>query len=310
MKIDLNKGAYLQIGGELGKFNSIPIDTLIKLAQDFQKLILTIAKYDLSTEEAIDLNNFRIELTGFKEGSAIPVFAYSRRGENQVGLRWQDQRNQVNEKLDKLIEISSNETYPELKVVYPEPVKRNPIVENLYEFVNDFGTAPVFFIDYKEKGRKITPLYKINRFKTAAKNQLIAEIKEEKDLSAETDEGYAKIKITKKRGRETHKIMHLYTKENISLDFSPELIVTEQRIYHLNYPLRCLLEQEDNYFVIQSEMLGLIGTGNTEDEAEKSFSDEFDFIFQRYNSLKESELTNNVKMIKTILNHYVNHVEE
>jgi len=39
MKIDLQNGAYLQIGGELGKYNSLPIDVLVKVAQHLQELI-------------------------------------------------------------------------------------------------------------------------------------------------------------------------------------------------------------------------------------------------------------------------------
>jgi hypothetical protein len=47
VKIDLNSGAFIEIGGELGKYNSLPIDVLIKLAQDLQELVYTLAKYDL-----------------------------------------------------------------------------------------------------------------------------------------------------------------------------------------------------------------------------------------------------------------------
>jgi hypothetical protein len=36
VKIDLNSGAFIEIGGELGKYNSLPIDTLIKIAQYLQ----------------------------------------------------------------------------------------------------------------------------------------------------------------------------------------------------------------------------------------------------------------------------------
>ena len=104
--------------------------------------------------------------------------------------------------------------------------------------------------------------------------------------------------------------MSYYTKRDISLDFAPDIIITNKRKYYLNYPLRCLFEKEDNYYVIQSEMLGIIGTGDTEDEAEKAFYEEFDFIYQRYYSLEENQLTNNVRMIKTILNQLVKKVEE
>jgi hypothetical protein len=43
VKIDLNNGAFIEIGGELGEYNSLPIDVLVKIAQDLQELILTLA---------------------------------------------------------------------------------------------------------------------------------------------------------------------------------------------------------------------------------------------------------------------------
>ena len=131
MKIDLNNGAFIEIGGELGQYNSLPIDTLIKIAQDLQELVFTLAKYDLPTNEAVDLNNFKIELVGFMKGSAVPKFAYTQRAENKTGLFWQVHRNTVNEKFEKLVELSNNGDYGKIIELYPEPVKRNPIVENL-----------------------------------------------------------------------------------------------------------------------------------------------------------------------------------
>ena len=67
MKLDLNSGAFIQIGGELGKYNSLPIDILIKIAQDLQELVMTIAKYDLPSSDAINLDNFKIELVDFRK---------------------------------------------------------------------------------------------------------------------------------------------------------------------------------------------------------------------------------------------------
>ncbi len=70
-----------------------------------------------------------------------------------------------------------------------------------------------------------------------------------------------------------------------SLEYAPQVIVIGNTKYILKYPLRCLFEKEDDYYIIQSEMLGVIGTGLTEDDAEKSFNEEFDFVYKRFNAL-------------------------
>jgi hypothetical protein len=310
MKIDLNSGAFIEIGGELGKYNSLPIDVLVKLAQDLQELVFTLAKYDLPTNESIDLNNFKIELVGFTKGSAVPKFAYSPRSENKTGINWQVHRNTVNDKLEKLVEVSDEGDYGRIIELYPEPVKRNPIVENLYAFVNSFGTAPVSFVEYDEVNEKITPIYKINRFKPAVKKELISEIKDVAEAVSETDEAVGKIKISKRDGKITRKIIDIYSGKKFSLEYAPDVIVTETKNYILKYPLRCLFEKEDDYYVIQSEMLGIIGTGLTEDDAEKSFTEEFDFIYNRLKTLDDDSLTNHNRLIKNILIQIIDRIEE
>jgi len=310
VKIDLNIGAFIEIGGELGKYNSLPIDVLVKLAQDLQELVFTLAKYDLPTNESIDLNNFKIELVGFTRGSAVPKFAYSPRTENKTGINWQVHRNTVNDKLEKLIAVSDTGDYGKIIELYPEPIKRNPIVENLYSFVNSFGTAPVSFVEYDEVNEKITPIYKINRFKPAVKKELISEIKDIAEAVSETDEAVGKIKISKRDGKITRKIIDIYSGKRFSLEYAPDVIVTETKNYILKYPLRCLFEKEDDYFVIQSEMLGIIGTGLTEDEAEKSFTEEFDFIYNRLKTLDDNSLTNHNRLIKNILTQIIDRIEE
>lgn len=309
MKVDLNKGAYIQIGGELGKYNSLPIDILVKIALDLQELVLTIARIDLPLNESVNLDNFRIELIDFAKGSAVPMFAYTPRIEYKVGQNWQEHRNKVSDKFDRLVEISNSGDYKKIKELYPEPVKRNPIVENLYSFVNDFGTAPVSFVEIDPTSKEIRPIYKMTKFKSALKNELITELKNIENLQSETDEAVGQIRITKKQGKIVRRIEAYFPKSRFSLEYAPLMIITDSNKYFLRYPLRCLFEKEDGYYVIQSEMLGIIGTGVTEDEAEHSFAEEFDFVYKRFNSLDYESLTNHNRLIKDIINQIVEKVE-
>jgi hypothetical protein len=310
VKIDLNNGTYIQIGGELGKYNSLPIDLLVKIAQDLQNLVFTLAKCDLSSTEAVDMNNFKIELTDFKKGSAVPRFAFTPRAENKTGHFWQEQRNTVNASFEKLVEISNSGDYGKIIKMYPEPIKRNPIVNDLYAFVNDFGKAPVSFVEYDEVHDKITPIYKINLFKTALKNELTSKVVEPDKAESESDVAVGNIRITIKGGKTRKKIINTYTGKRFSIEYAPVVIISSSNKYYLKYPLRCLFEKEENYFVIRSEMLGIIGTGLTEDEAEDSFAEEFDYLFNRLHSLDSDSLTNHNILIKTILTQYIENVEK
>lgn len=87
------------------------------------------------------------------------------------------------------------------------------------------------------------------------------------------------------------------------------VIIAENTKYFLKYPLRCLFEKEDNYYIIQSEMLGIIGTGLTDNDAENSFAEEFDYLYKRLQSLNADSLTNHNQIIKNILTHCIEKVE-
>ena len=56
-------------------------------------------------------------------------------------------------------------------------------------------------------------------------------------------------------------------------------------------------------------MLDIIGTGETEDEAEISFAQEFDYIYNRFNELDDSQLTERIKNIKLFANYLVKSIE-
>jgi len=310
VKIDLNTGTFIQIGGELGKYNSLPIDTLIRIAQDFQDLVITLAKYDLPSDEPIDLHNFTLELVGFSKGSAVPKFAFSPRSENMTGFHCQEHRIIVNEKLEKLVEISNSGDYSKIIELYPEPFKRNPIVEDLYSFVNSFGDAPVNFVDFNKDSNEVVPILKINRFKPNVKNKLITEIKEVTESSKELKDAVGKIRITTSKGKIHRRIIDTYSGNKYSLEFAPDVIVVADKRYELKYPLRCYFAKEEDYYIIQSEMLGIIGTGKNEDDAEKSFSEEFDYMYQKLHSLKDTKLTKHNVLIKSIISQIVEKIAE
>ena len=176
--------------------------------------------------------------------------------------------------------------------------------------VNDFDTAPVNFVDYNKETLEIIPLFKIHRFGSSVKKSLITPIIETSVSNIETDVAVGRIKITTKGDIIKKKIINSYSKKNYALEYAPDLIVFEITSYQLKYPLRCLFEMEDDYFVIQSEILDIIGTGLTEDEAEISFAEEFNFLFDKLNSLDNSQLTEHNQLIKLNLNNLIEKVEK
>ncbi len=307
MKIDLNKGISFHIEGELGKFNTLPIDSLIKIAESLQNLLITIAKSDINSKDPLYLDDFRIELSGFKQGSAVPQFVFTPRIQTSIA-NVEKQRKVVNQKFERLMSISNKADYLKISEFYPDTVRRNDIVDSLSLFTNSFGSAPVSIVNI-DKNKKINEIFKIKKLKPEIKKLLVTKVI---DLGQDQKEEFAVAKIkmlTNNKGKVKRKIEHIYKKSDTTLAYSPEVIVHNGTVYNLQFPLRSSLEKENDYFVIHNEMLGIIGTGETEDEAEISFAEEFDFIFKRYNQLEENQLSEKIQKIKVLLNYLVKSVD-
>ena len=294
----------IQIGGEIGKFNSLPVDYLVEIAKNLQNLLQTIAKVSVSDGDTIDLNNFKVELVGFTSGSAVPSFAFTNRIQTTFGQGIDRQRQTVTNKFEELLEVADNGDFGKIKVLYPEGYRRNEIVDSLYGFTKSFGTAPVNIVDIETKNNEkhIVPLYKVRKLNKESKEALTVQIIENKDPEIYEDISIRKVKTIVKNGAKSTKTLEEYSNKKASLSYAPSIIVHEDTIYELTSPLRCLLEKEDDYHVITCELLDIVGTGMTIDEAENSFSQEFDFIYNRYNQLDNTKLTKRLQAIKTILN--------
>ena len=126
----------------------------------------------------------------------------------------------------------------------------------------------------------------------------------------ENNEALARVRITNRNGKISRRIIDTYSKKKFSLEYAPDSIVSGNQKYILKFPLRCLFEKEEDYFVIQSEMLGIIGTGLTIEDAETAFAEEFDFIYEKFSTLKDDSLTNHNLLIKSILTQIIEKVEK
>lgn len=122
------------------------------------------------------------------------------------------------------------------------------------------------------------------------------------------EKAFAFISVTKSAGKTRNTIETLIPSAKHSMSYSPTVINAEKSKFILHYPLRCLLEKEDNFFVVNNEQLDIIGTGETQEDAEKNFNEEFEFLYKRLNSLGENKLSNRLLNIKNTINNLVKQV--
>ncbi|RIV21257.1 hypothetical protein DYU11_17715 [Fibrisoma montanum] len=302
----------LQVSGEVGKYNSLPVDYLVEIAKNLQTLLQTLAKVNVSEGSTIDLNNFKIELTGFKAGSAVPQFSFTPRRQLTLNGDVDNQRELVRQKFDELVEASGKGNFSKVKELYPDAYRRNEVVDGLYNFVNSFGGSPVSVVNFKQKEGKdnIVPLYTIRPFAKEVRDRLVTPLIENKELETIQEVSFKKVVTTYRGDKKVNsKTIEEYSDKQASLSLAPDIIVSSTHTFTLFSPLRCLLEKEDDYYVMTCEILDLVGTGLTIEEAEQSFAEEFEYIYNRYNSLSNAELTKRLQSVKAILNALVKQVD-
>ena len=304
MKLNFREGIFIEIGGELGRYNTLPVDDLVKIAASLQSLVLSLAQFNLSTNTAVDLSNFKIELKDFQKGSAVPCFAFTQR----VALTISDvqvQRDSIVEQFSQLMAVSDSSDYMKLQESLPLPVIRNEIVEKLYNFTNSFGNSPAKIVNYLSP-ENVEEIYCIHRLKAHVKDKLITKIEEPSNIMLATvEEGVAKIEIRTKAKKITSKIVEIYKDQEASLSCVFTEIAYLNTIYHLHSPLLCSLSKDEDYYIIKNDMLDIVSAGVSRQEAEMEFFQDFDYSYRRYNSIDDSNLSERIVRIKSIINNLV-----
>jgi hypothetical protein len=296
MGIDLAKGISFKIEGELGKNNTLSIDKLIEISQSFQDLIFSIVKNDIAAEHGINPDNFKLELSDFSPGSAIPTFTLTKNVQNTFHS-YQTQKEELEVKLDGILNTMNLGNYDNLANKYLDFGRRNEMVESIYNFSKSFNNSPVTIGTYNKQGNDFKPKYHLKKFKSEVKNALVVKVEKNENSTEETV--FAEIRITKQSNKRERKTMKSTVKgANHSLSYSPTEIIINHRIYKFNFPLRCLFKMENGVYLIQNEMIDIIGTGDSQEEAELSFKEEFDYLYNRLNDFDGNHLTERMQNIK------------
>jgi len=87
--------------------------------------------------------------------------------------------------------------------------------------------------------------------------------------------------------------------------YSFNLISFGNNNYTLRFPIYCELIHEDKTYSMENKEFGIYASGKNIEEAQKNFFEEFDYVFTRYNSLPDDQLTDDVLAIKKLLNFVV-----
>lgn len=123
--------------------------------------------------------------------------------------------------------------------------------------------------------------------------------KVQEDVNPDITTSMALVEI--KEGKVNPKILELFAEIKNPV-FTFDKIEFDSTTYNIRYPIYCELIHEEDLYSLENKQLGIYAFGKTVEEAQGNFSEEFDYIFTRYNSLSDDELTKDVVTIKQFLN--------
>lgn len=169
-----------------------------------------------------------------------------------------------------------------------------PIIDNLQNNKN----YTVYYGDHKKKYE-----HKFTRLKEETKSIILSNAEDKTKPVEEKYTQLARVEVT--AGKVRPKVLELFDKKYNRVEFAPEVIMYGKKVYELRFPLLCTMDIVSDEVVIENQMLGIYAVGKTDDEAELMFSEEFDYIYTRYNELADDKLTDDVKAIKSYINHIV-----
>lgn len=303
MEANILDGVYIRVGGEAGRTNGLPWHILENMFSHLQELITMLAKYELETDASPNLKEFEIELFDFKPGSAVPAFRLHPKQHHELIPIVREQKLVVARKFDELMSFANEGNYPKFFRDDLLPDIKHDIAEELYGFILSAEGSPLSIVRPVDANGSYHEIYKVPKF-TKEQSETLLKPKKRRKVAEEPEQILALVQRVGKR----RTIVDLYENKDTILSIAPIQIILDNKIYQLHTPLLCTVQKEDGNYIIENEMLDLYASGETIDEAEHDFYNEFDASFQLLNNLSDEELSDRLLRAKSMMNNYVKEI--
>lgn len=305
--LDLEKELLIRVGKE-NDDNVISWDVLKNVGDKLEELILTIAKYNLDVVGPVNLDNFKLDFSGFYNGSSIPAF---RLNTHPIPSLFNEDkaRKVVIANFSNLVSNVDKGNYQAIADGYNAPNVKNDIIHKVYEFTNSAGTTPVAIVE--REGNKFRKVYSIRRLNKAVYDQLI--VKDPfllmEDVVPYESTAVARVIFKKnKAGKLLRKTSEIYKDKEATLSLKLDKVETADTIYNFNTPILFQLYQEGKGIIIENEQLDLYASGLTTEEAKLSLFDQFDHSYKRLYDLKNTQLSDFLLKVKKYYNFIIKSV--
>ena len=298
-QINLDKELLLRIGSENDE-HVVSWEILKSVGDKLEALIQTIAKYSSSAENPADLNNYKLDFSGFYNGSPVPAFRLNSHPTLTL-FKEDDARQTVILDFSKIMSRVDKGNYQAIADDYNQAIAKNEVIKKVYDFTNSAGDIPVTIV--KREQEKFLKVYTVRRLKKEVFDKLtVQEIitnQSEKEESIEV----AKIIITKaESGRVSKKIAESYDDVEAITSLKYDKISFLTKTYFFKFPVLFQIYSEGQGTIIENEQLDLYASGKTKTDAKIELYSQFVNSYRRLNELQDDQLNPKLLEVKKYLN--------
>lgn len=306
-RINLDKELLIRIGSENDE-HVVSWDVLRNVGDKLEALIQTIAKYSNDSQNTVNLNNYKLDFSGFYNGSAVPAFRLNSHP-NLSLFKEDDVKQTVILDFSKIMSRVDLGNYQAIADDYDQVSAKNEVIKKIYEFTNSAGDIPVTIV--KKEQEKFLKIYSIRKLKKDIFDKLF--VQEINNIHNEKEEStaVAKMIITKaESGKISKKIAESYDDKEAITSLKYDKISFLSKMYFFKFPILFQIYSEGQGTIIENEQLDLYASGKTKTEAKIELYSQFDNSYRRLNELHDDQLNPKLLEVKKYLNSIIKSVND
>lgn len=306
-QINLDKELLIRIGGENDN-HVVPWEVLKNVGDKLEALIQIIAKYSNNIENPADLNNYKLDFSGFYNGSAVPAFKLNSHPSLSL-FKDDDAKQVVILDFSKIMSRVDKGNYQAIADDYNQITAKNEVIKKIYDFTNSAGDIPVTIV--KREQEKFLKVYSVRRLKKEVFDKLTVQETTNNQNEKEESTAVAKVIITKaKSGKVSKKTAEIYDDEEAITSLKYDKISFLTKTYFLKFPVLFQIYSEGQGTIIENEQLDLYASGKTKTEAKIDLYSQFDNSYTRLNELHDDQLNPRLLQVKKYLNSIIKTVHD
>lgn len=295
MSLSLRSGLFLSVAGTLGKNNEIPISDLVKVLTEFEKVVSSVAN-------AGSHPPVKLSLRGFHAGSAIMELGLSHSEPSSFFYNPQ-QEEWFENALESVFEVTSTGDYLRLNEIFKEPQVCREVAQSLYGLTAAVGNSPLSLVEPTDQKGQFRHKYAIRVFNKQMLDRFIdQDMKHEIILEPSVAYGVGRIKKTSKRGKVIYKVVDSLINSDVNFGLSIRTLEANGQTFTFFDALSCIVDRNEDGFIIENEELGLVAAGDTMEELKNQFALQFAHTYKRLGKLSDDSLSKRLQRVKKRMN--------